>query len=136
MHGLLHHQTRYTRSTAIAAQSFPAAAARMPDLPEGPAQAIGYGHGLNRHILPSALTHSGSNFAASLLAVENVCCIITGASRAVLVARLVVLITDGVADLVIDQVLPVGADVTLERHRAANPARLIDEARAARSRRR
>ena len=48
--------------------------------PRRRAQAIGYGQGLNRQVLPSGLTDSGSNRAASLLLVENVCCIITGAS--------------------------------------------------------
>src|SRR6202012_1680851 len=42
-------------------------------------QAIGNGHGLNRQVFPSALTTSGSNCAASLFDVENVCCIMTGA---------------------------------------------------------
>ena len=77
--------------------------------------------------MPSGLTHSGSKRASSLSLVENVCCIITGASCAVLAAGLVALVADGVADLVVDQVLAVGADVTLERHRTAHPARLVEE---------
>ena len=45
----------------------------------------------------------------------------------VLAARLVALVADGVADLVVDQVLAVGADIALERHRPAHPAGLVDE---------
>ena len=43
-------------------------------------QAMGYGHGLNRHVLPSGFTESGSKRVASLSAVEKVCCIMIGAS--------------------------------------------------------
>src|SRR6478609_11999949 len=45
----------------------------------------------------------------------------------VLGARLVALVADRVADLVIDQILAVCADITLERHRTAHPAGLVDE---------
>ncbi|SRR6476646_6862374 len=44
------------------------------------AYGMGYGHGLGLQVLPSALTHSGSKRELSLSLVENVCCIITGAS--------------------------------------------------------
>jgi hypothetical protein len=36
-------------------------------------------------------------------------------------------VADGVADLVVDQVLPVGTHVALEGQRAAHPACLVDE---------
>src|SRR6185312_9243149 len=41
---------------------------------------MGYGQGFGLHVLPSALTHSGSKRELSLSLVEKVCCIITGAS--------------------------------------------------------
>src|SRR6478736_323718 len=47
--------------------------------------------------------------------------------RTVLGARLVLLVADGVPDLVIHHVLTVGPDVTLEWHRATHPPRLVDE---------
>ena len=46
----------------------------------GARQAIGYGQELNRQVLPSGLTYSGSNRLASLSDVEKVCCIMIGAS--------------------------------------------------------
>ena len=46
---------------------------------------------------------------------------------AVVGALLVTLVTDGMAHLVVDQILPVGTDVTLKWHRAAHPAGRVEE---------
>ena len=111
------------RHAALAAKTAHSAEAAGPAGPAASgAQAIGYGQALNLQVLLSGLTDSGSNRAASLSDVENVCCIMIGASARCQVARLMVGVADGVADLMVDQILPVRPDVTLERHRTAHPA--------------
>lgn len=44
-----------------------------------------------------------------------------------LVARLVAQVTDGMTDLVVDHILPIGTYVTFEWNGSAYPARLVDE---------